>query len=392
MQLPTSIQEGKSLLEALRLSEAREHFTALTKANEGDTLAWVWLGRASLMEGDAEGSRKALEAALVLEPEQAEAIALLGLHALQKGDREGAIARFERATSLTPDLAMAHSNLATCYRESQQLAQAEASIVQALSIEPEEARHHFEHTLVLALQERVEESIYAGIRTLECNPLHINARLFLCEIYDSSGRRELAMRLLQEGLEHNPAAFPLKARLVRLFLVNQQPKEAHKEASELAETRGEYGDLIQLGQIELLNGLFEEAEVTFRRATEQAPDRWEGFHNLGEIYMAANLLGEAETMYRQAVERTNDDGRPLNALGLALLHQGKNDDAFEALTQSLERQPNQPETLFNMALCSVQRGDKETARQCTRLVLQLLPEQAQLHQEAIRLQRELDNL
>jgi tetratricopeptide (TPR) repeat protein len=93
---------GEHLRREGELGEAIEVLRTGIKEHPRYVAAWVSLGRAQLDNGDAEGSREALERALQLDPENAVAARAMGEAAIKTSDWVTAVKALKRARGLSP--------------------------------------------------------------------------------------------------------------------------------------------------------------------------------------------------------------------------------------------------------------------------------------------------
>ncbi|WP_370736549.1 tetratricopeptide repeat-containing sulfotransferase family protein [Tropicibacter naphthalenivorans] len=101
---------GAAMESLGHMSAAQAHFRAAL-AQDRRAEAWVGVGRTCLHLGQIAEARRAMEAALDLEPEAAVALNLLGAIHLMQGDTAQAKARFEQAIAVVPSYAEPHRRL-----------------------------------------------------------------------------------------------------------------------------------------------------------------------------------------------------------------------------------------------------------------------------------------
>lgn len=173
-------------------------------------------------EGDLERAEVAFGHALEFDPDLPEAMNGLGIVARTRENLEGALRRFERAVRIDPDFAEGHANLGEA----------------------------------LLAQGRVD----AALRELE-RALRIDPDL-------ADARQNLARALLRRGLAAGPGRREAWARARReyLHLLESEPDRAAAHHD--------------LAYMDFVEGRFERAEASYRRATELAPASREAIHGL----------------------------------------------------------------------------------------------------------------
>jgi tetratricopeptide (TPR) repeat protein len=118
---------------AIGMIERAPTMSARTDAQAagGLNLALAHFGAGRLAEAEA-----LCQAALMLQPRQAQALQILGGIAMQRGNPDAAIEHFRRAIAAAPRAREAHSNLAAALLAKDQVKQAIAALKQAIKIDP----------------------------------------------------------------------------------------------------------------------------------------------------------------------------------------------------------------------------------------------------------------
>jgi Flp pilus assembly protein TadD len=105
------------------------------------------------------------------------------------------------------------------------------------------------------------------------------------------------------------------------------------------------------GQLAFSAGRFAEAESSFLRTLELAPDLSDAHNFLGAVYQELGRLDEAERAYRQALANPawpTPDKAWLN-IGLLHLRQERPDDALAALRRAVELEPRNFKAHYELA-------------------------------------------
>ncbi len=182
----------------------------------------VQRGYRHLAEGDAERAEVAFAHALAFDPDLPEAENGLGVVARTRGDLPEARRRFGRALHLHPDFAEGHANLGELLLAADEPAAGEAELGAALRLDPDLA----------------------------------------------DARQNLVRSLVRRGLAPGAdrPALLAQARREALHLLEAEPDRAAAHHD--------------LGFLEYLEGRFERAERSYRRAAELAPASHEALHGL----------------------------------------------------------------------------------------------------------------
>src|ERR1700744_5676136 len=98
--MSAQIDEGKKLVDELRMPEAVRHFEALLTNPTEQMEAQLWLPKLKIASGELEDAEAHLNAILQRSPRNAEALALKGVIARHLGNPEGAIRLLGEANRL----------------------------------------------------------------------------------------------------------------------------------------------------------------------------------------------------------------------------------------------------------------------------------------------------
>ena len=86
--------------------------------------------------GQVRGGAAAVERALALNPNNHDAVNMMGRVAFERGELEAALAHYRRALALKPDLADAYNNMGNVLKELGHLQEAQAAYLEALRLDP----------------------------------------------------------------------------------------------------------------------------------------------------------------------------------------------------------------------------------------------------------------
>jgi tetratricopeptide (TPR) repeat protein len=261
--------------------------------------------------GSLDDAARAYHEILAAEPENADALHLLGVIAHQRGASEQAVALIKRAIGLRPSVAAYHVNLAEAYRALAQLERAIGCCRTALLLDPGCAEAANNLGLILLGQGKTLEAqshFETALRlvpgyALACNNL-ANCRRLL-------GDRDGAIALFRQALALQP-----------------QLAEAHTN----------------LGQLLMEQGEHEQALVHCREAVRLRPDAPEGHNNLGNVLRAMGRLGAARASYAEALSLDPSLALTHCNMAQALQEEGQLNEAVRWYRQSLELDPRAART------------------------------------------------
>ncbi len=255
-----------------------------------------------------------LQAALNILPDEARFHHSLGLVQYQQGRPHEAIVCYQRALALQPDLAQGHNNLGNAYKSQGQGEEALACYDRALRLAPDFAEAHNNRGNLLRQMGRLEEAEQSYRSAVRLRPdlpqPHYNLGLVLAR----QERLGDAVRCYGEALARWP---------------------------QYVEARIALGDaLTRLSRLE-------EAEANYRQALRQAKtsppptaDAPQASSQRGAE--AQNKRDEALACYEQAVRIQPDYADALINLANTYLQQGRQDEAVAGFRRALAARPQDP--------------------------------------------------
>ena len=178
-------------------------------------------------------------------------------------------------------------------------------------------------------------------RAVEANPESARLRLELVYYYLSKGEKDQVARLLEKGLELQPAnlAF-LKAA----------------------------------GEIEARQKNFTKAESHFRRIIELRPEAPLGYMEMGQLMLARSQFKEATAWLKQALERENGWQAAIPALARSYLLQKEPEQARSLLENEVAKRPESPPIWFFQGQVLQATGDLPGAEKAFLKATELAPQ------------------
>jgi tetratricopeptide (TPR) repeat protein len=296
--------------------------------------------------GQLEQAVRLYQAVLAREPENAEALHLLGVAHHQQGDNAQAIKLIGRAVALRPNAPAFHANLAEAYRACGQFERAAGCCRTALQLSPAYAEAHCNLGAALQGMQRHGESAEHFRRALALRPdfsvAHNNLAIALREL----GERD-------EAFEHFSCAVEL------------DPTFAMARSN--------------LGQMLLDRGQTDEALVHCQEAVRLQPNVAALQHNLANVLRNIEKYVEARAAYLEALRLDPDLAVSQAQLGLVLQREGKHADALPWLKRSVELEPANADFWQSLAELFGETEEFTEALPCWERVLVLDPQRVQAH-------------
>ena len=336
---------GAQQFAAGQFADARKNFAALAELCPEDVVAHLQLGLAAFHTDDRETFEACLVTALDLEPENREAMQLLGDYTFLTGDHVAAKKIYARVAAdggVTPGLLHA---LAVCQYETGNAEQAANTYRQLLEFDAEDQLAR-ENLQVIEQSETARVTEPAPEPIVEAEPKaeqKQNNAVEQADFFLDAGNPEAAIAELERAVLAEP------------------------DNPVLIDALGS-----QLFQLER----FEEARVKFRKLIELQPRNAAAYTRLAMAAEATERNDEFESALGLAMEIDPDNPEMLRYLGKLNIEQERFYDAGCAFTRLAELEPDNPDNLLAMGVCLF-RGDQiEIARETFERVLQLDPENA----------------
>jgi protein O-GlcNAc transferase len=312
---------------------------------------------------------------LQLDPDNPEALHLLGVTAYQQQRHETACTLIAQALARKPDFADAHSNLGNVLREMGRLDEAEKSFRKAIGANPKFTMAHYNLGNVLMSQERFEEAAESFERAIATNQrlaeAYINRGISLKEL----GRLNEAEASYRKALSLKPELAIVHFNLGNVLLEMGLPEKAaacYQRALELAPDYTEA--CLNLGAAFRDLGKFAESAACYTQALADVPENTEVLVNYGAVLRDMGKPGEAEACYRQALQLSPEAALAHFNLGNALRDQGRLDEAVASFERALTLCPDSPAMYNNLGNTLRDLGRLEESLQVYRQALEKGPE------------------
>ncbi len=289
MNVPKLLQQALQLHQAGQLADAGEIYKSVLQQDPDNADALNLMGVILQAAGDLDGAIKLITRATEVAPDFAAPFVNLG-NALQLAGRvDEAVDAFRSAATLAPDQAEAVNNLASALNELGRHEEALEACLKAIELTPRLGAAHTNMGNALAGLERLDEALESYEKALEIDPADSNAYYNLGNAYSDLGD-------LESALEHYRKSVSLDA----------SNAEKHYNHANTA----------------LALDLYEDAVDGFERALAIDPDYIDAHCNLGATFQKMNRTGEAIGYLERALQSEPDSPDLHWNLSLALLQHG----------------------------------------------------------------------
>ena len=352
--------KGRSLLE--------------TYPNSG--IVWKLFGLSLQMQG--KDGLQALQKAVELLPNDAEAHSNLGIVLKNLGQLDDAVSIFRRAIKLKPDFAEAHNGLGNALQDLGQLENAVTSYREALKLKPNFAQAHTNLGVVLQALGQLDAALVSCQRAVVIKPDFAEAHYNLGNIQKALGQFENAVASYRRAIELKPDFADAYTNLGAVFQALGQSNSAVESCLLAVRIKPECAEAhYNLGNVLKELGRPNEALASFRRALEIDPGFAEAHSSFGLVLKGLGHFDAAKASYQRAIDINPNFAQAHNNLGVVLDALGQLDAALLSYQRAIEIKPDYAEAHFNMANIQRDLGQFDDAEANYRKALVIKPDFAE---------------
>lgn len=297
------------------LNRARRMYRRILAAEPDNADALHMLGVASLQVGRLDEAEKQLRQAIQLAPGRAEFHNDLGETLTARHQYPEAQKCFEEAVRLRPDYAEAFNNLGRTHHVQNRTAAALKMFFHAMRLRPDFAEP-FNHAGIIAFKENQPgQAILFFEKALRLVPDYADARSNLGLVYLAQDKLDDAIRCFRDALRLKPDYAGAYNNLGIAHLKRSQAAEAlacFHEAIRLdaqsAEAHNNAGNVLRLAERNT------EALTYYQKALQLNPYHFEAQTNLGKLLCEQGRHAEAVAGFEQALTYAPNDGLKLLSL------------------------------------------------------------------------------
>ena len=329
---------------------------------------------------------------LETDPENSDALHLLGLVFHQSGQFTIAVKLIKRALKVSPNQPDFLFDLANALRESGQFEEAVQVYRKVIEFKPSSAEIYNSLGVSLSKLNLLEEAIRVYQHTIRFDPKyaptnhhmgisfaelgqfdkavsvckkaieldHYNYEVYntLGNIYTELGQFENGLRAYQKALDLNPCIAKLHFNFANMLKLKGKLEEsvvAYKRSIVLNPSYSEA--YYNLGTLLQKQGKLEESVVVYHKAIVINPNYAEVYNNLGHMLHKQRDLDGAFQLYQKAVSLKPDFLVAYRNLGDVLSQQGKIEQAIQSYEKAIEIQPDNAKSHHHLGMLLLLQGD-----------------------------------
>lgn len=307
--------------------------------------------------GQFEAAARLYGDILAREPDNADALHLLGVIHLQTDQPESAADLIGRAVALDPDHPAFQCNLATALLEQGAIDDAIGHYETALGLDPNylDARYNLGNA-------RRQKGDFAGAaadyrRVADMEPRHLPARnnyaICLLEI----DQQAMAVETLEEILRQAPEDRQTRQNLGIALQIAGRPDDAATQFEYILAGEPTNSAALNGRASALITALrLDEAEDAVAAAYAHAPDDYETLINIANLHQWRKRYDQAEAVYRRAIDLFPTSAGAWQNMAQLLSGCNRHDEALEAYNRALELEPAHRRAAFGRAVSALSIG------------------------------------
>lgn len=359
------------------LVQAESLYRRLLEQNDDHADAGSLLGTIRIQQGRFRDGVALLEKVVGKAPQHPIAQANLGLAYHELGELPHAIEHYRCAIALDGGSDEAVNNLACALRESGQLDEAQALLVNVVKRESKFAPAHYNLGLIYKMRGELSAAVACYRRAVALRPNYADAYFNLGNALRDQGCWDESLAAFDAAISAAPQYAPAwDNRGLALARLNRRDDAlaSHKRAIALAPNAPEA--YCNLGTLYDQLGRKEESLTCFRRALELKPDYIEVWCNIAHTLTQQGKAEEAVACCDRALAvNPNLFMAHLNR-GAALLEWGRDEEASAEFAWCAAREPNNINLLTNRGTLAASSGDTARALDYYRAAVEIDPNDA----------------
>ncbi len=317
---------------------------------------------------------------LEIEPNNINAVTLLGTLNLQKGNHDLACVLLRKSLSLKPDNAVVHNNLGSALQISGNFHEAIKHYKMAIELKPDYDDVYYNLGNTLQACNLLEEAIVIYKHAITLKPNDADIHNNLANVLRKSGKHDEALNSYKQAAILKPHNAEILSNLGTALQELGNLDEAiinYKKAIKLKPDNAKAH--CNLGTALKKQCKLEEAVKSHNRAIELKPDFVEAYNNLGTALQSLNRLDEAIINYKKATILKPHYAEAHYNYGNVLKKQKKIDDAFLCYERAITIRSDYAEAHNNLGIILQEQGKIEEATESYSRAIKFKPEYADAH-------------
>ena len=296
------------------------------------------------------------------------------------GQLDVAVTNYKEAISIQPDYAKAHFNLAGSLHDLGQLKAAVKSYKKTLEIEPNYAEAFNNLGNVFQELEQGDSAVQSYKRALEIKPDYVAAQYSLGNTFMELGQLDEALKSYEAALKLKPDFVEAINNLGITFFKLHKLDEAMKSYEKALALDPNFADAHNnIGIVFSELGQLDEAIMSCKAAITLQSDYAEAHYNLGLIFHDLKRLDEATQSYKTAIAFQPDYADAHYNLGILFHDTGQLELAIDSIQIAIKINPENADTHKYLGNTFQSNGQIDEAIKCYEKALSINPFHADAH-------------
>lgn len=311
----------------------------LNDSNENRTM--IDLVLKNYQDGNLKKAEDICREIIKNQPENFDALHLLGLIYSQRGEPNKAIDYIKKALQLNPHCADAYNNMGIVFQRVGQIDKAIANYQKALQLRPELVQACYNLATAFQANGQLDEAIFFYQKTMKMNPDFAGTYYNMGIIFQMRGSIDKAERFYRKAIELAPNIPEAYYALAAVLQGKGQIDEAIRYYQKAIEIHPSYAEVYNnMGVIWQNKRDIEKAISFYQKAIQLKPEFEQAFNNLGNAYRDQGEWEKALESYTHAIKINPGYVLAYYNLGNILVYQGKADEAIAAYDKALKNKPD----------------------------------------------------
>jgi predicted O-linked N-acetylglucosamine transferase (SPINDLY family) len=374
------MQEAMSHHQAGRLVEAEALYRKVLVLQPDDPDALHMLGVIRGQAGRNDIAVDMIRKAIAASPNDVRYRLSLGIFLQRQGKLDQAADAYQEVMKLMPEYPNARNNLGIIFWQQGKLDQAIECYQQAVKLNPNYWDAYFNLGIASKDKGHLDEAITAYGHALAIKPDYPEAENNLGMAWKDKGNLDQAIASYHRAVALNPAYFEAYNNLGNALMQKGELDQALVSYHQALKVNPNYGEAHRnLATMLVAKGRIDEAITSCRRAVELEPNSAEAHHSHGNALKIKGQLDQAIACFRKALTLKPGFADAHLNLGNALNDKGHLDEARSSYQRALDCKPDFYKAISNLGNVSMDAGQTDQAIACFRQALDLDPDLSNVH-------------
>ncbi len=275
---------------------------------------------------------------------------------------ERALEVYDTALVIHPNNVNAMLNIGYCYLQMKQYDKAEEYFQRFLKIMPASSKGYNNMGIVYYNTGKYDKAIQHYQKAIELEPEYVEPRFNLGNLYRVIGNPDGAIREYELLVEMNPDTINAIEHLVNLYIEKGQYEKAQQRITALGQSEQHAAKAVVLqGLLYQRQGKYEDALQQYFKAADRDPKNAFIFHSIGLMYYHLKDFEKAQRAFEIAINLKNDLADSLHLLGQLMVRKKEDFKACILFEKAVEANPQFRDAWFNLGTLYLRQGQLDKA-------------------------------